>query len=425
MQNKTLVLPQTQTVILRLDLKTLRRDHSLRIFHLREESGALAVAEGESKQYDMTEGASGIYSVRRHLFYFNAATQIFHGVTENYRYRNVLSEPMKMTYAVTKEGKERRFCVTPSNIYWMSGGTTFTNGVGRGGSCACIHAERMFTANGYRLNYTAPLNFEDWLDKRRLSGYFEFPTDGGEILAMQSYKEKLYLFRRRGITQVRLLGEELNAKSTVLPYGWGDLVPDSVAPCGDKICFFTERGFYSFNGGVASAVADGCVGEIDLTERVKAVSAYGKYYALVTVKSGKKSLFCFEPETQSGHFILNGAEDVTAGDDFWFKRGLGIYRLTQRGLPAVGECRLEADNLAFHLGDERFVDAVAVEGEGEFEVCLRSSRGERRASGAAQTVLKFRSPLRGNGYSVTVKPKNAEARLVALCLRVREENNGN
>ena len=140
MQNKTLVLPQTQTVILRLDLKTLRRDHSLRIFHLREESGALAVAEGESKQYDMTEGASGIYSVRRHLFYFNAATQIFHGVTENYRYRNVLSEPMKMTYAVTKEGKERRFCVTPSNIYWLSGGTTFTNGVGRGGSCACIHA---------------------------------------------------------------------------------------------------------------------------------------------------------------------------------------------------------------------------------------------------------------------------------------------
>lgn len=424
MLNKTLLLPKTQTRILRLDLETLRRENSLRTFHMREEHGALAVAEGESKQYDLAAGASGIYSVRHHLYYYNTQTARLQGLSENYRYGSV-TEPMKMVYTVTKTGYERRICVTPVKLHWLSAGTTFTMGNGMGGVCACVHAERIFTANGYRLRYSEPIEPEHWQEKRRMGGYFEFPTEGGDILALQSYKDKLYLFRRRGITQVRFLAEELNVKSTVVPYGWGNLVAESVAPCGDRICFFTERGFYSFNGGVVSAVGDGCAREVATDQPIKAVSAYGKYFALVTEKSGEKSLFCFEPETQSGHFILNGAEDICAGDDFWFKRGLAVYRLTECGLPASGGCRFEAKDVAFAIGDERFVDAVAVEGEGTFEVTLRSSRGERTVSGEARQVLKFRSPLRGNGYSVTVKPVNAEARFVALSLRIREENNDN
>jgi len=422
MTDKTFVMPKVNTRVLRLTEEDLRREHSLRTFHLKKTGSELVVAEGEKALYDLPEQASGIYSLGAHDYVYDPVLSRLNTLTDNYRFGGI-KEPFRMLRFITKAGSERCYCVMTDNITRIMGGMATVIGKGKGGTCCAVHAERVFTASTYRIRYSDAVEPEVFTESRGKGGFLELPSDAGDILAMQSYKDKLYLFRERGITQLRILGDELNFKAMQLPFGAGDIAGESVAPCGDKICFFTGRGLYSFNGGTVSCVGNSRAEEIDLSVPVKAVSAYGKYFALVTLKEGRKSLYCLEPEGMIPHFIEHGAEDVAAGFDFRYKRGGKMYALTERGLPRSGECCLDAEGIGFTVGDDRFLDAVAIEGEGNFTVTVKTRSGERTVTGDANTVLKLRSPLRGNGFSLHVRVNTDNARFRAALLRLREENN--
>ena len=198
--------------------------------------------------------------------------------------------------------------------------------------------------------------------------------------------------------------------------------------CGEKIGYFTDYGFYLFNGAQSVLAENSRFDEVDVTKFIKAVSFQGRYYAAVTQKGVGYAIYCYDPEWRQAHFIECAAIDVAASDALYFVREDDgyVYLLTKSGTCQGFAPYLTAEKLAFDLGEEKMLRSLAIEGEGAFTVTITSNRGSRTIKGNAWEVLKLRSPLRGNGFDIKISaaPKDADAvRFQAIRFCMTEENN--
>ncbi len=426
--------PEEKTALLRLSAKELLENHRRRTFHMREDGGGLVVAEGEAVDFTLPVAGSrprptGVAAVPGRVFGFDPEMKYLYSMkADKSGYENIYSktfEPYRVLHYFNKSGNEEFYCVTSEHVLQLNGNATATVGTNKGGVCAAIFHDRLFTAKKSRVSYSGPLAMQNWTEARFGAGYLETVSDeAGEILGMQPYKDKLYLFRRHGISCLRALGDELNFKVVHMPMKCGALVENSVAPCGENVGYFTDGGFYLFNGASSALAEHSRFGEIDFTKPVKAVSHCGRYYALVTNADGERVIYCYNPEQREGHFIVNGAADVAAGDELYFTRGIYAYRLTKRGISENFTPYFTAEKIALGPDGEKMLRAVLIEGEGEFRISVTSNRGTRTVSGKANEILKFRSPLRGYGFGlkIGVEPANAvEARFCAVHFRFTED----
>ena len=421
-------VPREKTTLLRLTAEELQNNYRLRAFHLRESGSGLIVAEGEGDQKILPEGYTGIAFANRRWYAHNAERNILYSITDNAEIPEV-SAPYHLVCYPNYEGNLAVYCVTENGVAQLSKRAIVPLVEYNGGVCAAAYHDRIFAAKGDRLFYSTALDVRSWDMSRYGAGFLDLVwAEAGDILDMWPYKDKLYLFRRRGITCLRALGDELNFKAVHLPMKCGNLLNNSVAPCGENIGYFTDCGFYLFNGASSHLAENSRCGELDLTAAVKAQSYRGKYYASVQKKGGGRITYCYDPDLKRAHFIENGATDLAVGDGLYFVRGSAYYRMTEQGIANGFTPFLTADNIAFSVGEEKMLRALAIEGEGTFSVTVTSNRGSRTVNGSAGEVLKLRSPLRGNGFAITVSAADAnakETRFQAVQLRITEESNDN
>lgn len=429
-----LTAPNEKSDVLRLSAKELLTGYRRRAFHMREDGDGLVVAEGEAVDFTLPAVGTrprptGIAAVADRVFAFDPSLQYVYLMKKDksgheYIYANTY-EPYRILHYNNSAGNDEFYCVTEKNVLQFLSSNTITVAQNKGGACAAVFHDRLFTANGSRVFYSAPLNLRSWTETRYGAGRLELVSEGaGEILDMQPLKDNLYLMRRHGITCLRALGDELNFKAVHLPMKRGGLVKRSVALCGERIAYFTDCGLYLFNGASSVLAENSRFGEIDFSKPVKAVSFHGRYYALVTRFAGGSAIYCYDPETCEGHFIENGASDIAAGDELYFTRGILAYRLTERGVSQNFTPCLTAENVAFGLGGEKTLKAVAIEGEGAFRIDVSSNRGTRTVRGKANGALKLRSPLRGSKFDLRISVENGEedeARFRAILLRFTED----
>lgn len=424
----SLQVPDEKTTFLRLSAKELLQNHRRRAFHLKEDGGGLVAAEGEEQYFKLHLASTGIAAAPGSVFSYDPALSKLYLMKEDlstnqYVYSSV-TEPYRIFRVYSTAGRLEFYCVTQDEVLCLSTNLTLHSGKNKGG-CGAFFRERMFSAKGTRVYYSVPFNGQSWTEKRYGGGYLEFNTDElGDILAMQPYKDKLCLFRKQGITSLRVLGDELNFKAVHMPVKCGGLIANTVALCGENVGYFTDGGFYLFNGAVSALAPNSRFDEIDFTKSCKAVSCYGRYYALVAKKEGGVSIYCYDPEQGEAHFIENGANDIASGDELYFAKGGYGYRLTKKGFPENFTPYFTAEKIAFGIGEEKMLRSVLIDGEGAFSVTVNSNRGKRTVRGSANEILKFRSPLRGNGFDIkiSVEPQNADkARFRAVLFRFTEE----
>lgn len=422
--------PKEKRGYLRLSAKDLLRNHRRRTFHMREDGGGLVAAEGEAVEFTLPPTCTGVAAlpgkvaghspVKNYIYFMKADKSGYDRV-----YASAVP-PYRLIRYYDTQGAEQIVCVTENNVESYVGTSTLHVGIGKGG-CGAIFHDRVFTAKGERVQYSAPMKISEWNYSRNGAGYLDLPWDeGGSILGMQPYKDKLYLFRRHGITCLRVLGDELNMKAVHLPLKYGKLIPESVALCGEKVGYFTDKGLCLFNGAVSELAGNSRCDEIDFSRTVKSLAHCGRYFSLVTRKEGGKAIYCYDPEQGEAYFIENGAVDIASGDELYFSRGTLAYRLTERGVPENFTPYFTAENVAFGSGGEKMLRSVAVEGKGAFSVSVSSKRGSRTVRGNANEILKLRSPLRGNAFDlkISVDPAQADsARFCAVLFRFTEEEN--
>ncbi len=322
------------------------------------------------------------------------------------------------------DGVPRTYAVSDRKIVRLdAGGVTEIEGAA-GGVCAAVHYERLFTASGDRVRYSRALAPEDWTEAAQGAGYVDLPSEDGAIVAMVSYKEKLYLFRERGIMQLRVLGDNLNFKAASMPYSCGKLYPRTVVNCGKRVLFLTDRGLYAFNGAGCVRLGGSGFSSLDLSADMVAANVGDRYY-LAATSEGRRRILSYDEQTETGYFIRAGAKELASdGKTLYYTAEGKLCRLTERGFPE-GEraaCTLESCRSSFGLsGERKFLDGITLSGEGFFRVTATGETCER-AAGRAGEKLRFSAPVRGSSFRLRIESGSEGVCLRGITLNMREEN---
>lgn len=395
---------------------------SVAALHFRKSGDKLVLAEGTERLQSLS--ADGVVlSAEGHgggLFSYaeGALTRLSDGAAFA-----LSSKPAAiLSFLDDENGETEYFAVDEDGVRSLGADGSVTVVSENGGVCGCVHYERIFTAAGCRVRYSEPLAPDNWTQAVQGAGYVDLPSDGGEILSVCSYKEKLYLFRKCGITQLRALGDTLNFKAVKMPFSCGEIVNGSVQNCGEKVLFLTESGLFSFNGATCTRLGGYGASLIDATAPLSSAVYDGKYYCAVRLREGENCIFCADPAAKEGHFIRAAATSVAGGDALYFTENGHLCRLTAPDGNREGTLTVEQTLLGLSAGD-KFLDAITVEGEGYFSVAARAERGLiRHVRGRAGERLVFPYPVRGNAFSFRIRTRSERAEIRAIVCEVREEN---
>lgn len=327
-----------------------------------------------------------------------------------------LSAPPLDILSFAGETGTEYYALTSSGLYALgeTGAAAVTGAPA--GTCMAVFGERLFIASGETLFYSAPLDVTDWEQSADGAGSVDLPSRGGNIVKLVPYKGQLLLFRERGITALTAPGDFLDFQAEELACAFTELIPDSAAACGSRVLFAAKDGLYALEGSTVSAL-ESCGAEyIDLQEDVVGAAAGENYYAAVTLLSKEKCIFALTGERAS---LLRLDAESVAGGEFVFLREGKLYALDEAAA-AEREMVIEFPLSEYGVSEARYLDAVRVEGAGQFRVSARAERGlPRHVRGRAGEELRFVPPLKGSAFSLRVKGSSG-ARLAAVILDIRE-----
>lgn len=113
------------------------------------------------------------------------------------------------------------------------------------GIIACVHQDRIFTANGVTVVYSSPDVYKDvWPNDNELAVQDAY----GNITAMCSVGGVLAVFKRNAIWVAQSDGSSDGYVAFPLPGNVGCIAPRSVAVAGGIAWFLAEDGIYTFDG---------------------------------------------------------------------------------------------------------------------------------------------------------------------------------
>ncbi len=415
--------PKCTRYSVRFSLEKLNQNaDSLRVrfSHVRERNGALVCAEGAVFARQAPCQIETFFSLGSDFAVYEYPAKKLHtlgtGVT-----RELFAYPRASVQAIDGDGVTQVYVVSDDRVYRLTENGMEIASV-KGGTCACVHRERLFVGDGRTLRYSLPIDLSVWTDRSpQATGDIFFADGAGEIAGVFSLRDKLYLVREYGITVLTADADPLSYRAEQILCDAGKTVAGSVAVAGEGAFFFTERGLHYFDGARVSRAAHADDGEIDFSKSLSAVASEEKYCACVRLKDGSPELYVYE-NGRGRHVHLSGKE-LSAGRSLYFSRGDKIFALSERAAPEWGNCALA---FSFSLGNGRsgnyYAEAVTVEGKGAYTVKVVSESGAR-ASVKAKGDCRARLPkaLRGCTFRIEVVCEDGNFELCAVNVHARRE----
>lgn len=258
-----------------------------------------------------------------------------------------------MSVAVVFDGFERSVCTLYGTESAEDEHSFYT---------AVMHCGRLFArdlADGVRLVWSSGHALE-WEEGIAGCGYICLPHEGGDILRLFSYGDRLVAVRRTGITVVRAYGEPENYRvEATASYLTADgIIAATCAPCGGDIYFCTRSGLYAFNG--SSIVRKADFTEYGVSSPTAAAACGGEYFALCTHTGEEGAVFAYDAYGSRGCVCAFSADVLFAGaDGVYAVVGQTIYRVERGG---TGVWRSLAVRPAG--GRQAHLSSLSAEGEG-------------------------------------------------------------
>lgn len=310
--------------------------------------------------------------------------------------------------------------------------------------CAEIHSERLFVlgADGYTLNFSHALDITNWTKENQGAGYVSLPSDRGNIIAMKSFGGYLYLFRERGITRLRAMGDIMNFQHVELDVHFGNIYADSIAETGDYIAFASDGGLFLFDGDNVKKISDEAAENADFSSVTSAATYGNRAIMCVSLKkafpsygwdgaeensaeeaahslyssAGGKAVICIDGESGDVNILPYPAEHVVniGGDTYISDENKRIGKFYEAEMGTDGEymggaipCAWDSGLTDFSLGGGvKVLRRLSVRGEGEYTVTVYNEKRAVRFSLSGSGVL--RPTLSGRKFGVRVSGGGAK-----------------
>ncbi len=241
-----------------------------------------------------------------------------------------------------------------------------------------VHCGRFFgrdASDGLKLCWAASHPF-DWEEGIYGSGYICLPPEGGNILRLLSYDDRLIAVRERGITVVRAYGDPQNYKVDLSAnYLTADYIIEATcAVCGGEIAFCTQRGLYSFDGSDIARLAD--FGDCGISSPQFAAAVGERYFLSCTHEHIGSCVYCYDGELKKGSVMRAQPSALFAGED-------GVYAVCGTQMQKIvaggaGEWYSRPVNFG---GSHAYLKCVRTESDGEASVTISSGGASHTFSG--------------------------------------------
>ena len=406
--DKAIYAPEEKYVFRRVDLTDPKEGAVL--FHMKRTDYGLVCAEGGEVVTSLPSEGSRLYALDSGTWVYLPGQKALRNIATGVTVTGIASEPVALLPHATEAGVKGMYCVEQNATRYISSGSV--QGASTvGGSCAAMHHGRLFVGNGLRLRFSAPFSTEGLLQTERdpdKAGYIDFEEGKGNIVALVSFRERLYILFERGIFRMRAGGEAADFAAEEMPFCGGEILSGSVTLSGENICFLTAEGLFAFDGRCDHLEKRG---EIDFSHPVSAFDLGGKYAAAVTLKTGETALYVYDFSEKAGRFLYLGG--LRAGERENFLTGKDVYRFTERGLPLGADCAAEVTLFTV----ARILAWVRVEGEGEFTLETNTTPSVFRCKGGEKVRTDGKTPFSETSIKVSAKEKNFRIRAIDIAWR--------
>jgi hypothetical protein len=270
-----------------------------------------------------------------------------------------------------------------------------------------LHCGRFFArdkAEGLKILWSSgdPMEWASGIDG---CGYIYLPTDGGNVLRLFNYNEKLVAVRERGITVISAYGEPQHyaVKSTASYLTCDGVIAETCAVCDGKLFFCTKSGIFAFDGDDIERQENGH--DFEISAYKSAVAVGDRYFILCDGEAyGEGALFVYETVEGSGYFAGVNCLKLIGGDALYAFCKDGVYTFEENS--ASGSW--QSLKLNFGANGAKFLKEVYLECEGECGVSAECD-GVVRSFGKGRN----RADMFGREFSFCVSGKGRVTRLTA------------
>lgn len=193
----------------------------------------------------------------------------------------------------------------------------------------CVHYERLFGITGQDniLYFSANLDPLNWNVSSEEGGYIEFADERGKLLRIVSFMDYVYLFRENGITRLSAFADQMDFSVKHIFTTTGNVYPDTVAICGDRMLFMCKDGIYVFNGSDTVKILSNLDNYYCDVDNFGACAAYhnGKYVLALRIDfADGAAVLCEQGDYVNNALIIY---DVSNGS-YTVMRGMDVCWLT-------------------------------------------------------------------------------------------------
>ena len=264
-----------------------------------------------------------------------------------------------------------------------------------------FHDRLFFAVAGGKIAYGDAGQLNGWTSSADGAGEIELAQEGGETVGLAVLKERLYVFRQRGIACMDARGAGRDFTVEYLPYGGGRIVGDSVCPCGRYVLFLATDGVYRFDGNRAERICEFPANDVDEFVAVGAGADGGYYYLSYGSAGGKRKTLAVNAEEKTA-YTLFAVDGLTSFADRCYGVAGGELIILQRfGALPFGARRFSLTESAFGSLKEKTAVGVRLNGKGVAAVRLCSERGaQEREISMEKGVGEGKFSLKGKRFSV-------------------------
>ncbi len=257
-----------------------------------------------SPSLDFRQKADTLYCMRanEYAYKYNESTKAF---TQAFQ-----ASKGSKALALASMGLDWRAFVSKEDGYYLANGNTWSyTSFPDMTVAACVCKGRTFVgAKVQQIWYSKgdkPWEFES-VDGQ--SGKIYLPEKFGEVVALLTYREKVFVFQEYGVLELEVTGSPNDFKISVLPYTGKRILGNSVGICQNAILFLAEDGVYRFSGSTFERVCKHLKifpkkGSVDCNYAV-----CGDWYILrYLLANGSYRSIAVDGKGKSGYFITDRA----------------------------------------------------------------------------------------------------------------------